>query len=197
MSATSGKTGAAQVNADGNPVYRKNPHPTKAYRIRMTIDDAPGPFGYISGVAGYQMTNHDGCTPVDNHLLGMSTKPKEDDIPLQFKKLDESTYIAILYADGMIDADYYGMGVCRFELTGVGMTLRATGKREETRFQPWLIKSDIDKGDPRVIYFWKGRYPKGKMEDFLDSGRVNASDFNETARHEIFKVTLTTEKVSP
>ncbi|MBC3970834.1 hypothetical protein H8S50_01210 [Xanthomonas translucens pv. undulosa] len=31
------------VNADGDPIYRKNPHPTQAYRITMTIEDAPGP----------------------------------------------------------------------------------------------------------------------------------------------------------
>ncbi len=52
MSATPDKIGAAQANADGDPIYRKNPHPTQAYRITMTIENAPGPFGYISGFAG-------------------------------------------------------------------------------------------------------------------------------------------------
>nr|WP_314733188.1 hypothetical protein [Xanthomonas translucens] len=34
------------VNADGDPIYRKNPHPTQAYRITMTISlrDDPGAF---------------------------------------------------------------------------------------------------------------------------------------------------------
>ncbi|MCE4352289.1 hypothetical protein LYZ86_24305, partial [Xanthomonas hortorum pv. cynarae] len=30
------------TTTDGDPVYRKNPHPTQAYRITMTIEDAPG-----------------------------------------------------------------------------------------------------------------------------------------------------------
>ncbi|MCD0244314.1 hypothetical protein JWH05_00225, partial [Xanthomonas melonis] len=64
------KTGSEEYDtgattADGDPVYRKNPHPTQAYRITMTIEDAPGPFEWISGTAFYEMTNHKQCTPIE------------------------------------------------------------------------------------------------------------------------------------
>lgn len=40
MTAPSSKSDATT----SDPVYQKNPHPAQAYRITMTIEDAPGPF---------------------------------------------------------------------------------------------------------------------------------------------------------
>ncbi|KGE50278.1 hypothetical protein GW15_0222095 [Xanthomonas axonopodis pv. vasculorum] len=185
-----------QTDADGDPLYRKNPRPTQAYRITMTIEDAPGPFGYISGTAFYDMTNHEQCTPMEP-IEGVWSKSKEDGIPMVFQKLDASTYVATIHADGMVDADYYGMGICRFELSGVGITLKATGRHEETRFQPALFKNELHSKAAVVTYFWKGRYPKEDMDDFPDTGERILDHFNEEARHNVFKVTLTSESVIP
>ncbi|CAD1795048.1 hypothetical protein XSP_003177 [Xanthomonas sp. CPBF 426] len=185
---------SSPYNVDTDPVYQKNPHPVQAYRITMMIEDAPGPFDWISGTAFYEMTNRDACTPFDRSL-GMSTKQKEDAIPIHFEKRDASTYVATIYADGMVDADYYGKGMCVFELNGVGISLKATGKKEETRFQPVLFKSEIHSSAPKITYFWKGRYPKEDMENFPDGGRLSVDQFNDDARNNIFKVTLTAERV--
>lgn len=56
MNAASERQDTGDITAGGDPVYRKNPHPTQAYRITMTIDDAPGPFEWIPGTAFYEMT---------------------------------------------------------------------------------------------------------------------------------------------
>ncbi|MCL1553484.1 hypothetical protein [Xanthomonas nasturtii] len=184
------------TTTDGDPVYRKNPHPTEAYRITMTIEDAPGPFEWVSGTAFYEMTNRDACTPIDRSL-GMSTKQKEDGIPINFEKVNDTTYVAKIYADGMVDADYYGEGTCNFELDGVGISLKATGKHEDTRFEPALFKNEIHSSAPKVTYFWKGRYPKEDIDNFPDSGKVRMDQFNNEARGNIFKVTLITEEVMP
>ncbi|MCC8626059.1 hypothetical protein G8D19_23210 [Xanthomonas vesicatoria] len=185
---------SSPYNVDTDPVYRKNPHPAQAYRITMTIEDAPGAFNSISGTAFYAMTNRDACTPIDRSL-GFSTKQKEDAIPIHFDKTSDMTYVGTIYADGMVDADYYGKGVCVFELSGVGISLKATGKKEETRFQPVLFKSEIYSSTPKITYFWKGRYPKEDMENFPDGGRLSIDQFNDDARNNIFKITLTAEKV--
>jgi hypothetical protein len=198
MNAASEKAdGVTQTDADGDPIYRKNPHPTQAYRITMTIEDAPGPFGYVSGTAFYDMTNHEQCTPLNEPFEGVRTKPKEAGIPINFQKIDGERYVGTVYADGIVDADYYDMGVCRFELTGVGIALKATGKHEETRYEPALFKKEIySLTKPKVTYFWKGLYPRGDMDDFPDSGVSNVDDFNENARPNIFKVTLISEKIT-
>ncbi|KPL50118.1 hypothetical protein XAXN_03440 [Xanthomonas axonopodis] len=185
-----------QTDADGDPLYRKNPHPTQAYRITMTIEDAPGPFGYISGTAFYDMTNHEQCTPMEP-IEGVWSKSKEDGIPMVFQKLDASTCVATIHADGMVDADYYGMGICRFELSGVGITLKATGRHEETRFQPLLFRRDIESGKPIAVYFWKGGYPRSQVENYPDTGEDDANKYAEPNRSNLFRVILKTEKVTP
>ncbi|MEQ7783826.1 hypothetical protein [Xanthomonas hortorum] len=196
MNAASERHGSGETTADGDPIYEKNPHPTRAYRITMTIEDAPGPFEWISGTAFYQMTNHQKCTPMDS-FAGVWNKSKEDGIPIHFQKINAATYVATIYADGMVDADYYGKGVCLFELSGVGISLRATGKEEETRFQPALFKNEIYSSAPKITYFWKERYPKAGMDNFPDGGESKVDGFNDNARNNIFKVTVTTEKVIP
>ncbi|MCC8535818.1 hypothetical protein ACDH70_02710 [Xanthomonas axonopodis pv. poinsettiicola] len=196
MNATSERHDSKTTTTDGDPVYRKNPHPTQAYRITMTIEDAPGPFEWISGTAYYQMTNHKQCTPIEP-IAGVWSKSDEDGIPIHFEKIDASTYIATIYADGMMDADYYGKGICLFELDGVGISLRATGNNDETRFQPALFKSEIYSTAPKVTYFWKGRYPKADMNDFPDGGESGLENFGKDAQKNIFKVYLSAEKVNP
>ncbi|MCP3040547.1 hypothetical protein K6X12_15855 [Xanthomonas euvesicatoria pv. allii] len=177
-----------------DPTYRKNPHPTQAYRITMTIEDAPGPFEWISGTAFYQMTNHTQCTPIEP-IAGVWNKSDEDGIPIHFEKRDASTYMATIYADGMVDADYYGKGICEFELNGIGISLRATGKEEETRFQPLLFKSQIHDVRPVKFYFWKGGYPRSKMDNYPDTGEYSADKYSEPNRSNLFQITLKSEKV--
>ncbi|KGE52724.1 hypothetical protein WCN79_14680 [Xanthomonas axonopodis pv. vasculorum] len=196
MNATSKRHDTDTTTTDGDPVYRKNPHPTQAYRITMTIEDAPGPFGHVSGMAFYQMTNRDVCTPFDRSL-GMSTKEKEDGIPIHFEKITDTAYVATIYADGMVDANYYGKGVCNFELNGVGITLRATGKPEETRFQPGLFKKEIYESTPNITYFWAGGYPKDEMDNYPDSGHSDPAQFKEELRNQLFKVTVVSTKEAP
>ncbi|PPU70506.1 hypothetical protein XcuCFBP2542_18655 [Xanthomonas cucurbitae] len=196
MNTGSERHGTGATTTDGDPVYRKNPHPTQAYRITMTIEDAPGPFEWVSGTAFYQMANHKQCTPIEP-IAGVWSKSDEDGIPIHFQKLDESTYAATIYADGMVDADYYGKGICLFELDGVGISLRATGKKEETRFQPALFKSEIYSSTPKITYFWKDRYPRSEMGDFPDGGETSLDKFSDIAQKDIFIVALTVKQVSP
>ncbi len=184
------------VDAHGDPVYRKNPHPTQAYRITMTIEGAPGPFRYVSGATFYDMVNRDACAPVDP-VLGMSTKRKEDSIPIQFQKVDDINYVATIHADGMVDADYYGRGVCRFELGSVDITLSATGNDGETRFQPTLLKDEVLGRGSVATYFWKGGYPRDVMENYPDSGHRNPDQFKADLKDQLFKVTLTAREVAP
>ncbi|QHG87868.1 MULTISPECIES: hypothetical protein [Xanthomonas] len=183
-------------DADGDPIYRQNPHPKQAYRITMTIENAPGPFGSVSGTAFYDMTNRDECAPFDP-ALGMSTKPKEDGIPMDFQRVGDNTYVAIVYSDGMLDADYYGKGICRWDFGGVGVSLKATGKRGETDFMPSLDKKDFFASKTVDTFFWAGGYPKEDVADYPDTGLPSIQAFKEELRDELFKVTLCSIKESP
>ncbi|UNU12554.1 hypothetical protein [Xanthomonas translucens] len=191
MNAVPGKT-----DADGDPIYRKNPHPTQAYRITMTIEDAPGPFGHVSGTAFYQMTNHEQCTPMEP-IEGVWSKSKEDGIPIHFQKISEAKYVATIYADGMVDADYYGKGVCHWELSSADISLRATGDPKETRFQPGIYKDKIISSTPEVTYFWSGGYPRDEMDNYPDTGNSDPTKFKQELRNQLFKITLVSTKEVP
>ncbi|MCW0370969.1 hypothetical protein [Xanthomonas sacchari] len=196
MNTASENAANPHVDAHGDPVYRKNPHPTQAYRITMTIEGAPGPFGYVSGTAFYDMINHEQCTPIEP-IEGVWSKSGESGIPIDFKKVDESTYVGTVYADGMVDENYYGKGVCRFALSGVGVTLRATGNRVETRFQPALFKGEVEKAASIATYFWKGGYPRDQMENYPDSGHRDPEKFKQELQRALFKITLSSTKEAP
>ncbi|MFC6839699.1 hypothetical protein [Xanthomonas theicola] len=184
------------VDADGDPIYRKNPHPTQAYRITMTIEDAPGPFGHVEAAAFYQMTNHQQCTPVEP-IAGVWPKQKEDSIPAVLQKMDATTYVATIYADGMVDADYYEKGICQWELMGVGLSLKATGKKEETNFSPSLDKKEVLGSMTKTTFFWDGGYPRDEMENFPDLGNTDPSKFKEELRNQLFKISLSSKKEAP
>ncbi len=184
------------VDADGDPIYRKNPHPRQAYRITMTIEDAPGPFGHVDAAAFYQMTNHQQCTPVEP-IAGVWPKQKEDSIPAVFQKMDETTYVTTIYVDGMVEADYYGKGICHWELTGIGVSLKSTGKHQETKFSPTLEKDLVLNSEKKITYFWKGGYPKSEVADYPDTGESSEEKYNEPNRSHLFRITLRGEKVNP
>ncbi|WOB25376.1 MULTISPECIES: hypothetical protein [Xanthomonas] len=183
-------------DAEGDPVYRKNPHPKQAYRITMTIDDAPGSFEQVLGKAFYDMTNRDQCAPFDESL-GMSTKPKEHALPIFFQKINSTAYAAIVYADGMVDADYYGKGVCHWEFGGLGVSLKATGSKVETAFSPSLEKEYFYKDKSKKIFFWSGGYPRSKQEGYVDFGEGVAEKYAEPNRSDLFLITLNAERVAP
>ncbi|MBE0315432.1 MULTISPECIES: hypothetical protein [Xanthomonas] len=183
-------------DADGDPIYQKNPHPKQAYRVTMTIADAPGPFGVVSGTAFYDMTNRDECAPFDP-ALGMSTKPKEDAIPVAFHRVDDTAYMAMVYTDGMIDADYYGKGICHWEFGGIGVSLKATGSSAETAFAPSLERKYFDELSQKTTFFWLGGYPKSKFEGYVDFGEELAEKYAEPNRSNLFRITLSAERLAP
>ncbi|MBB4132702.1 hypothetical protein [Xanthomonas sp. 3075] len=184
------------LTEDGDPVYRKNPNPRQAYRITMTIEDAPGSFELVSGTAFYDMTNRDECAPFDP-ALGMSTKPKEAGVPVVFQKINNTSYTAMVYTDGMVDADYYGKGICRWEFGGLAASLKATGVKAETDFMPSLEKKYFFESKSKETFFWSGGYPRSKFDDYPDTGEESAEKYAEPNRSELFTVILKAERATP
>jgi len=162
----------------------------------MTIEDAPGPFGFVEAAAFYQITNHQQCTPIEP-IAGVWPSQKEDSVSVVFQKIDARTYVATIYSDGMIDADYYGKGPCHWQLTGVGVSLKASGQKIETNFSPSLEKDQIFESRSKATYFWRGGYPRSKVDDYPDTGEASADNYAEPNRRDLFIVTLKAERLEP
>jgi hypothetical protein len=107
------------------PEVKRNPEPREKYLVTMVIKDAPRPFDKVEGKVQYDIpVGDDDCIPVDYTIApgGTRNNPSED-VPVEFRKISETEYQAEIFLDALLDEDYYGLGVCRWQMTAVGVRL--------------------------------------------------------------------------
>lgn len=113
-------------SALGNPIktteIKQNPTPKQRYEIRRNIHDAPGPFDTIRAFANYRVTNA-GCIP-RTPVTGIRIEPQEA-LPMTLTKLRDGVHRGTVYADQFMDGDYYGLGLCNWELGKVDIIATA------------------------------------------------------------------------
>jgi hypothetical protein len=169
---------------------KERQNPRQAYQIVMTIENAPGPFAMIEGSAQYDVINHKECgyiDPVSETISRINTHP-----PVEWKPIGNGQYIATVYADLMLDEDYYGRGICRWKFTAVSALMRAAGAETETRFLPGISVEEIMAGTPLKLYFWGGgRYPRSQMDDFADFGERSPAEYKAELSNQLFSIILT------
>jgi hypothetical protein len=177
--------------------YRQNPQPKQAYRITMTIENAPGPFARMLGLAQFDVINPECLPPPDDNNGHLWPVPTEG-VEISLQKVAKNTYSGVVYADQMLDEDYYERGVCEWELIQVQVQLMATGAKDETKFIPSLDSEELFAGKPQKVYFWKERYPRASVENYPDFGEIDRSKFRPEMRdEELFTVTLSASKEAP
>lgn len=106
----------AEKNETPHRSYRVNPSPKQAYRIRMVIENAPGPFAWKLGLAQYDVSNPECLRPPKDNPGGRSSPIPTEDIEIPLTQVSENEYEALVYADYMLDEDYTGRGVCHWGL---------------------------------------------------------------------------------
>jgi hypothetical protein len=174
---------------------KERQNPRQAYQIVMTIENAPGPFAMIEGSAQYDVINHKECgyiDPVSETISRINTHP-----PIEWKPIGNGQYLATVYADLMLDEDYYGRGVCRWKFTAVSALMRATGAETETRFLPGISAEEILAGKSLTLYFPKMRYPQSGMADFADFGHLDPGKYKPEIRDQLFTITMTPKDAQP
>jgi hypothetical protein len=167
--------------------FRLNPAPKQAYRVTLNIDDAPGPFAVIEGFAQYVAED---CTYMINKAAGVPAHPQKI-IPIAYKKIDERTYETMIYIDAMQDEDYFGQGVCRWNLVVVSAELRATGAKGETRFFASLSLDSLLANKAQTKQHETKRYPTdAALPDFTSMGL-------DPITGKSFSLTFTSEAIAP
>lgn len=191
MTSSASEPGPAASGQAGR-AYRTNPQPTQAYRITMTIADAPGPFASMRALAHYDVTNKE-CLrpPKDNpggHTSPVPTAPTE----FAMERIADGVYAGVVHADLMLDEDYTGHGVCHWELTSVVVQMKATGADGETLFVPSIVGRKLLSEEAETVYFNKRSYPRGEMDNYPNTGVSDRSRFGPSIRDEdLFTVTFT------
>ena len=171
--------------------YHHNPAPKRPYRIELKIADAPGPFAKAEGFVGFEAPN---CTYIPDRIAGATSMPSTD-LPMTFSKVGESTFVATVYADAMLDEDYQlGDGICRWELQSVNAWVMATGARTDTHYVANL-SSDEELGEKkaRINYYYGYDYPGSDPEGRSDFGEMDPRKYKAELQNQLFTITMTAE----
>lgn len=176
--------------------YKQNPNAKQAYRITMTIKDAPGPFASMKALAQYDVINPE-CLPPPNSNPGGHTSPiPTEDVPIALTKVADGTYAGTVYADRMLDEDYHGRGVCRWKLIQARVHLAATDAPGETVFIPSIGSEKLASEGLEVTYFAKKLYPRNEgLAGMPVIGAEDRSRMNpELEDSDIFTVTFASHR---
>lgn len=183
--------------------FKLNPEPKQPYRIKVKINNAPGPMKPINDMyIGYAARN---CSYTISRLAGATASP-EKNIPIKMNLVGHDEYEVLFYADAVLDEDYFGEGVCQWKPENFGASFKATGKKEETEFNISDVMGNLEKEKTLTKYYWKRGYPYHKNEDGLPDERI-APDFGENTLkgygpgphndNDFFSITVTLEEIKP
>ena len=167
-------------------------------KIKIKINDAPGPLKLMGkfGV-GYKAEN---CTYIINQIEGAPAKP-EKNLQTDIRQLGEFEYETVVYADALLDEDYFGEGVCHWQPEGFGFSLKATGSPEETEFNFSDIMKYLLEKKTLTNYYWKWSYPYFTREDgsispdFVNFGITSPELYSAEEHKEMFTITVTLEEI--
>lgn len=181
--------------AEAPPLRNLNPAPSRAYEIRVSVAEAPGPFVAVEGVAQYDVENAAECgapEPVSGAIPRITSNE-----PIALSKVSDTEYAGTVYVDRIRDEDYFGRGVCRWSLVEARVRLQGATDERATRFVAALPAPEIEAEGDHATYFWKGHYPHAQMTGYATSGHASLDHVPEGERGEFFTVTLKAAEVQP
>ena len=177
-----------------------NPQPEQAYQITMTLADAPGPFASMLGLAQYEVVNQECLSPPEDNPGGANTHLTRF-LPFELTRVSDVEYTGTVYADGLLDEDYYGRGVCRWQLTRAYVRLKATGAMSETLFSASIPGEPLLAESTERIYFIKEAYPRhpqSTLDDDLYSGQRDLTKIPPQFKEkDFFTITLASKRSEP
>jgi hypothetical protein len=140
------------------------PDPVQAYRLNFGFHDLPGPLSKVRAIAFYQVENYDCVKP--RPFSGAVLRP-DHAIDLPLKPLGDNGYEAAFHRDALRDADYFGLGLCRWKLQNVAIYFSSPAtdftaslsspSGNGDRFEPvqsyFLHRDYFSKPEPMTIVF--------------------------------------------
>lgn len=181
---------------EGEPLRKLNPAPKRGYVITMTLKDAPGPFAFIEGVAQYTVENSAECgkkVPIAGAFPRISTSE-----PFKLIRVSEGELRGTVYADLVLDEDYFGRGVCRWEFSSVSVYLSATTDKADASFIPSINSEAVISSGSEARYYWKERYPSvADYDGFPVFGESSLDGVPEDKRGEFFIISLAAAEAAP
>lgn len=179
---------SAYTSVMKTPEIKHNPAPKQRYAITLKVDGAPGPFETVTGFVEYKVAN-EACVPLEP-ISGATIAP-EQKVPLTFRPAADNAYTATIYADLMQDEDYYGLGICHWQVVAASAVLR----HKAVEFSPAIFHKDIAAQHAVATYFVKSDYASESPRNAF--GTTNRDLFQPPSRNDLFTMTLTAKEDVP
>jgi hypothetical protein len=170
-----------------------NPNPRQKYEVIVT-SAAPGPWDSVQGYVGYTVTNVK-CVP----QLPLEGAREVPNTGRKFKLSSTDggkTWIGYFYRDAIEDADYFGLGVCHWDIESVGPSFYVHSEvfGPGVGLQEMLVSKTYTSYFKKVEFFHKG----------LGGGASGWPTDDEEARREVaadpdafFPMTITVREINP
>ncbi|MGN2247737.1 hypothetical protein ACFWZ3_13700 [Frateuria sp. GZRR35] len=169
-----------------------NPHPTQRYELIATVD-APGAFDSVEGFLSYDVTNVE-CVP-KNPVEGARNVPTTSR-SFVLTRVDERTWKGSFYRDLLEDEDYFGLGVCHWDIGTVSPGFVVHGQT----FGPGLMLPMVLSDQPFRRYFSKADYFNRSNNDMNAGVALERPSHDEEVRKHpdrFFHIEVQARKVVP
>jgi hypothetical protein len=181
-------TGCSAMHGDPkNP--EKNPHPVERYEITATVG-LPEAWDSVTGTIFLEVANVD-CLPQDSFTGGRNVPNASYEI--EMTRIGEKTWKGSFLRDYLQDEDYYGLGVCHWEVTGLVPSFTYRGK---TFNASTLFQSVLHEGT-QTMYFKRsdlfGGVPGG------DDALISSAESPEVIHHPagFFPISVSVTETKP
>jgi len=152
------------------PPYKANPTPKDAYEVVVTTHDAPEDMYLSAAAVGYVIANESCLPPIDN-FEGVRYGIEKHLIEIPLRKIAADRYTGTYFRDGLASKDYFGRGICSWEVQYVSASLKT---RSTERFTFFPISTTPEKRTAT-------RYSPKEIRPALDDGEIYpATDFSES-----------------
>lgn len=170
-----------------------NPRPQQKYEVIVT-SDAPGPWGSVEGFVGYTVTNQN-CVPL-TPIEGARIVPNTGRKFAMTSTDGGKTWTGYFYRDAIADADYFGRGVCHWDVESVDPSFTVHGGI----FGPSLVLTELLTGKTYTSYFRTVEFTNlaitGAATEMRGIDKQTAADISKNPRA-YFSMTITAKEVKP
>ena len=177
------------------PLRNLNPSPQNGYEIRIVLKDPPGPFAEINAAAQYDVVNAGECgepQPISGAVPRISTSEA-----VKLERVSDTEFVGRVFADQVLDEDYFGRGVCRWDFVEARVGLRAMDDPMASWFVATLQADAIENGSKKSTFFWSGHYPKAEIDNYSTIGHAALDHVDAADRDEFFEVEMSAQQAQP
>lgn len=180
--------------AKPKPLRNLNPSPKNEVHIRIKVSGAPGALPLVDAAAQYDVTNSAECGKLRSSGAFPTISSSEQ---VELTRVADDEYAGIIYIDRIIDEDYYGRGVCKWEFVEARASFRASDDVKATWFVADLPAEAVEKNSTKKLFYWTGYYPNAKSDNYAEFGDEILENVPSANLSEFFTIEMSATGVQP